>query len=774
MMKLKHPIAVLACLLSIQISNAKLTFNFSHELGSGSGTADATIQKMASEFWFSEEQSWKVLPKDQDLSVEYSLISAKHVARTHGNKIVLNKYTLPEDREFVIKHEVSHIFLSSYCPKVTDPFIHELFAYWRSGDYQRLLYGQKQIYMKSEAIKLIQSNGTFDSAKAIATVRLINELVNKEKSVILTSWFRDIFKNCNNVDFSGKPLLLQNQFIASIQQTDAIQGAVGETGFVLFDSVANEIIEFDGNWKKRQSVGSILKPFLISFFQDVKNSKTKKNTLEWNCGDKNKNHVKWNYKKALNHSCNGFFLESTYPSEEIENYLRVLNSITGLTYSAKWLNAADLIGLWPGIKMNLLDVAKIYDYIVERDPQTIRVLKQTSISGTLSDLPESKWFSQNGVALKSGTTTRLDLSVEAGYLVAIFNIESAPKIAVFYKSGTRPAELIPELKNRLVKYLNFKDSKAQVQVLSSFNQKILNITCPTLVLKNDQMVSSNILALSDKSIYTTRFSCIGAAFEVTGQDKTLRRLYGDLSFQKVRGLAINSAGRSEKNIRTQIGSQIILNTTESHYMKSVFFSESLNHRLELKKALLLVIKNNLGYWKNKNKPICDTTICQVFNLNYEQVTDSQKKWLTQLILDLGNKNLGSQKWLEFSLGGQKEWEQTISKLSIAEFLRTSLKAELSGKKINDTFSFIVDDKEIYRHPCENVRGYFKLKSCPSSLDKKENEEYIFRGRGEGHQRGMELTEANQMAMQGFNFDQIIENYYGIKVLSTRANRLIDP
>lgn len=767
MTKLNQVILVLALLLSNQNSSAGLKLEISERSEKQNSSAFALVKKTASDFWFSEEQFWKVVPREESIQLDFSLVSSQHGAQTLGNRIQLNVFSSKDDVEFLVKHELSHLFLAGQCPQVTNTFIHELYSYWRSGDYLRLLYGQSKLYSKADAFKELKNGRAFDGGKSIAVSRIINEIESTGKSKILITWFSDLFRKCNDPESLKTQNLWTDQVLALIQGSGSSSEDLNESGFLVFDGLANEVIESDGDWEKSRAVGSILKPFLISFFSDVKKNKKKRNSTEWECGEKND--LTWNYKKALNYSCNGFFLDTHLKPGELENYVRTLNGLTKNAYDTKRLNSADIIGLWPTLKLSLLEVAKIYDYILERDPETVSILKRTAVKGTLSEVPEARWFVENNIALKSGTTTKLDLTIESGYVVAVFNIGFAPKIAILYQSGQRPVDLLPELKRRVAKYVHYKDAQAQVQVLSAFNPNSIRLTCPTFISIDGRIWPHDSIDLHSKTIFNSRVTCLGSPFEVKSPDGVKRRLYGDLTFQKPANKIISPGGRSEKNVRAQMGSSIVLSTSESHYMKSVFFSESSDHRPELKKALLMVIKNNLRFWNSQNRPICDTTICQVFNLNYERVLSRDKKQINDLIMELGDRRIESKSWLEFSLGGTKVWQQKISSHKLADFINRDQISDVSGVKIKNEFEFSLANEVTFRRSCEELRSELKLRSCPETLVKTVDGDFMFEGKGEGHERGMSLTEANSMAIQGYNFDQILENYYKIKVIEANLN-----
>ncbi|MBL7554397.1 MAG: hypothetical protein JNM24_01145 [Bdellovibrionaceae bacterium] len=761
MMKQKLLTLALTCLLWSQNSSAGLKVRFAEGSAADKASVKESLEKTARDFWFSEEQYWKVVPVEQELEIDFSLVSTDHLAQTRRHRINFNIYIPKADFDSTLRHELAHVFLSSQCPWLTDDFSQELFAYWRSGDYLRLLYGQKLLYTKSDAFKELKDSSKFGSRKTVAVARLINEIIKKGNENFLKAWFGTVLSGCQDNAFIEKQGGLAANFLDQLQGT---QGnlAPNETGFLILDAQANEIMLAEGNWHKKQSVGSILKPFAVSFFSDIKKSRLKKNTTEWDCGDvETKN---WDYKRALNYSCNGFFLDVQPKPAELTNYLETLNSLTGSQFQKQWLNMADIIGLWPTLQLNLLDVAKIYDYLVEKDPETLSVLKQTSLMGTLAGASDSKWFTENRVSLKSGTTTNLDLSVETGFIAAVFTSGKTVKIAILYRSGRRPIDLLPELKSKIQKFLKHQDSLAQVQVLSSFNLNSVQVTCPTILFKNGvQQPLGRQIDLQKMNSPNIRLSCAGEPFQVHAQDQMVRRLYGDLTFQKLKSVAKVDEARTEKNARARKGSELVLTTSEQHYLKSVLFSESGNYRNELKKALLLVFKTNLGFWASKKQPICDTTICQVFNLNYETITLAQKKSVDDFIFELESIHLGTAQWLEFSLGGNESWEKDVSIKDLSAYLNSSELKRIEIHKDGDRLSIVVNEKQSVNESCEKFRSYFKFRSCPDTAGIADDGIVKFSGRGEGHERGMDLTAANQLAIQGFNFDQIIEAFYKLKV-----------
>lgn len=761
MMKQKLLTLVLTCLLWNQNSRAELKIRFVGGPTADSSSVKDSLEKTANDFWFSEEQHWKVVPIEQELEIDFSLVSVDHLAQTRRNRINFNIYTPKSDFDSILRHELAHVFLKKQCPRLSDEFAQELFAYWRSGDYLRILYGQKQIYTKSDAFKELKGSAPFGPSKAIAVTRLINELTKMENEEFLKKWFGNIFHNCRDEAFIQKQKNLTKEFLDQLQ---GIQNSLvdDDGGFLIFDSLANEVLVMEGSWQKKQPVGSLLKPLAVSFFSDIRKNRKKKNTDEWECG--NSGITSWDYKKALNYSCNGFFLDVQPKPTEIRNYVETLNALTHSSFQSQWLNMADIIGLWPSLKLNLLDVAKIYDFVLEKNSQVIPILKNTAIAGTLSGTSQAKWFVDHGIALKSGTTTNLDLSVEKGFIVALFNTATVPKIAILFRSGRRPIDLLAELKSKIEKYVTYQDSHARVQVLSSFKLNSVTVTCSTLFLENGRtQILKGPIDLQRMKSSDGRLSCVGQPFEVRANDQVVRRLYGDLSFQKINSIANLSEARSEKNARARRGSELVLTTSEGHYLKSVFFSESGNYRLELKKAMLLVFKSNLVFWKTKRQPICDTTICQVFNLNYEAVTNAQKKVIDDLILELNEIHLGAKQWLEFSLGGAEAWTKEVSAKEVSTFLKIRELSDLHIDKNADAVDFIIGDKQQIRQECEKIRTFFKFKSCPENVVALNGETFQFSGQGEGHERGMDLTSANQLAIQGFNFDQIIETFYKIEV-----------
>jgi hypothetical protein len=306
MMKQKLLTLALTCLLWNQSSNAELKVRFANDVAADKASLKSSLEKTANDFWFAEEQYWKVIPADHELEVDFSLVSTDHVAQTRQNRINFNVFTAPKDIGVTLKHEVAHVFFNRYCPKLTDPFAQELFAYWRSEDYLRLLYGQKQLFAKADAFRELKQKSPFNTSKAISVARLINELVKTEKETELKNLFSDIIRQCQNSAFLKTQSTLAAEFINRLQGNQVNQSNTDDYGFLVFDSLANETISAQGNWQKKQTVGSTLKPLSVSFFKDIKTVKAPKKTVEWECGKAVL--PEWDYKRALNYSCNGFFL----------------------------------------------------------------------------------------------------------------------------------------------------------------------------------------------------------------------------------------------------------------------------------------------------------------------------------------------------------------------------------------------------------------------------------------------------------------------------------
>lgn len=760
MMKRKHLTLVLICFLWSLNSKAGLTVRFSDGGTDNRRDDKAVLENTAVDFWFAEETQWKVTPKDQEIEIDFSLVSTDHLAQTRANRVNFNVYLPADETQFALKHEVAHVFFQLQCPKVNDHFTQELFAYWRSGDYIRYLHGNNKIFMKSQAYSSLKEKGPFTASKTLAVTRIINELVKQKNDSFLKDWFSVLMKDCNTDAFLKEQKHLSSQFLDKLYKVQEEKSDKNNWGFLVFDAQANEVIEASGKWALKQPVGSTLKPFLFSYFQDIKNNKTKKNKTEWECGDKKD--LSWDSAKALNYSCNGFFLDTSYKRKEMDAYTNALNSILKTEYSSRWLDMADLIGLWPTIQINLLDVAKLYDAVLDQNPSVIEILKKTAKDGTLAKTNESNWFIENKIALKSGTTTRLDLSIDNGFLVAVIKSGSAPKIAVLYRVGQRPIDLLAEFKTKIMKYVEGIEKPAEVQVLSRFLPQSISISCPTILFKNGKQEGGSEIDLNSIKLSTSvKFTCAGQPFEVKSPDLVDRKLYGEIQFRKVDTVSNLESARSEKNARARRGSQIVLKTSEIHYLRNVYFSEGGDFKNELKKALLLVIKSNLEFSKLKNQPICDTTLCQVFNLGYESVSTSQKNEMSKLILEMSNSNLTSKSWLEFSLGGDQAWAQSVSQIELSDFLGIKNGKLQSGNRVDDKFVF--NGKESVT--CESLRSHFRLRSCPDALEMELDDKVIFKGKGEGHGRGMNLLEANQLAQQGYSFNEIIQRFYGIEVTS---------
>lgn len=706
-------------------------------------------------YWTSEEVKWNLLPKKKDLKIVRNLMSLKSEAHSVPGVIQINKFTNSEDIFSVLKHEITHQILWAHCPSWQSEKMHEFFAYWQSGDYRRWSVNQTETMTKAEARKILLEQNPDKSLLSLAVLRWLVELDGKGGFDLVQKWFFEAFRKCDGPKEDLKNLTSSfDSLVLGIKINSE-----KKDGFLVYDSLANEVVNAQGDWNSQRAVGSVLKPILALA---LSNESINKGTGDvWNCKPSDKK--KWNMVQALAQSCNGYFLNSHWKSfkkkTELENLYQY---IFQTAYDVKKMNRADLIGLWPGIKLSLLDLAKAYDYIFEQDPIILDNLNGVLEHGTLSASKEASWFLKNNFAVKSGSVTDFDLNLESGYLVAIEKSLEAPKIYVIFEDGVKPVDLLEKLKSKILFSWTNQYKKTIVQIGSTLDPGSFRVECPTHLIsfksKNEKsiMLNSEIINLRKTGVY----KCLSAPWNLVVNDGKNRKLFGDIVLSKS---SFSEAITSDelkflnphrtKTAKARRGSNIALITSDQHYLRNVFFSEaSTINKKELKKALLWVIESNLNFYKNKNKVICDTTLCQTFNLNYSDVSLKQKMDIDKLITEARSLKLDNSYWYEFSLGGHSNWQMEIDNEKMKSyFLRyaNDKNANLSEQDINQKL----------KNYCDQAMSFFQWPSCPNKITKTENNIWIVEGEGEGHGRGLSIIEGNSLANQGYTQKEILKYFF---------------
>jgi hypothetical protein len=197
----------------------------------------------------------------------------------------------------------------------------------------------------------------------------------------------------------------------------------------------------------------------------------------------------------------------------------------------------------------------------------------------------------------------------------------------------------------------------------------------------------------------------------------------------------------------------VLETSERAYLESSLLSELPNAPPELSTALAAVLRRNLHAPRHGDRPICDTTHCQVFGQDTASTPGARRR--ARAAGRAARSLIDSQEsWLPFSLGGDESWTETRS-LSEVERL---LALEFVSLAFRDGRAVLGNDRggETVL-PCELLRNQTRLPRVQIELTLN-GDLVIFEGRA-GHGLGLDLVSAARDARNGATAREILRKAY---------------
>lgn len=547
-----------------------------------------------------------------------------------------------------------------------------------------------------------------------------------------------------------------------------------EASFVLLDGITGEILESSGNVGRPTAVASLLKVALLSSSPSFKTARRSRGTSEWSCPDV-KPGVMWKWERALASSCNGFFLDSKeWPKNERASFLKLLRQFEFSIEVDESLGATTAIGLTSGINGSMIQVARLFLYIARKHSDITNALKETAKSGTLSHYADSPFYVKNGISMKSGTIRDAEGRPHEGWIVAIgpqvVGSQQPSYIAVIRQTGASPPLLLPMLRSKIENLRKFEI--ARVQILGLVPKESISFECDGFWLDESRVskvIEAHNLRVGD------RLECssgnITAKYPLTNGNPRERKYFGSISriARESQSVNVPSVEVTPKQARARSGADFVLETSDLHYLVGSLASEHISGRDETLKALALILKANLRSPRHGEKPICDTTHCQVFSAGSESISPSLRSLLIKTVRSVDSKKLSApQDWFHFSKGGGEPWKVSVE----ASELRKRLKLE------QEVFSLERNAKTIQmrlgslgkgiakKMECERFRSALKLLSCPDQMSRDETS-WNFSGVGEGHGEGLDLEIADQMSAEGRDYEQILKRFFpGARVVST--------
>lgn len=741
------------------------------------------------------EHQFGVLPRETTLRFEYikdrPIDSARDWAWSERSRIFFSEpfvQLLKANNKSqllyqILYHELAHQFVYTYSPYIGDHvFLHETFAYWVTKDYERIVgdinnHNVDSYYVKSSLDYLLDHRSSLDKDKRqiIYISRLLSELnkrnkLNRSSSEGIENSLLQFYRELFAVNVKSKSQLGINKLI-EILGNEPIESIGGKSafGFQIVDGADQFPLKTLGKIAERRDIGSTLKPVLVANFQTFRKVRKSKNHFSWICGQDSKGQLgsqNWNWQQALVKSCNGYFVDqqkwSKSNSDEFLAYLAKL----GINEEPEQVSLGQVVGLVPGIKLSVQELAGIYRALLKEHPEILEVLKETAKTGTLAGLPDSSWFVKNEIALKSGTVRNNSNQPLLGWIVAAKGQrdKGLAWVAVYYQQLKSPAEMLGGLRQWLGDFVDYHSESTKVQVLGLAESNQISLGCP----HNKNSIRLGSLKIGD------RFNCGVYPVEVTFplKDRTLktRKYFG--SFRKLnRGDdQIVYAKSTPKQIKARRGSSLVLETGMSSYVSQVLASEMPNGREELLKALALVIKKNaLSHPRHRLGP-CDTTHCQVFASDWESISETHQSRILKATLAVNKNNLTNRlasesadsSWFPFSNGGFTEWSQLSAKVDVLHKVEVKDfdQIKIEGKRI----IFLKSDDPVQESDCEKIRTIMHLQSCPSEALVTDG---MIRwvGTGEGHGMGLRLFEADARAASGENYQEILRFFYpGVEIL----------
>ena len=714
-------------------------------------------------FWGQLEAQFGKAPLAGEVLVRLEAPSGGYVrAGLSDQKTVrLNPRASLDSRLGILKHELAHLYLARAKPEASN-YLQEVFALWVSQDDIRVSLENADFFRRKEALDYLKKRSQPDFANGSrddrALARVLTHLRSQKKeSAQVQKLLEESFRGTLTLDE------IEGRLSAAFQ----IEKPTAQLDFAFWDG-AGRLLESEGRLDESFPTGSVMKPFLIATEPEFMAPRPSRSHPVWFCPHQRVSPKVWTWQEALSLSCNGFFLDSKKPWEKLQNYG---GTLIGLGVKEPGSLVADVIGMVPNQKMSLREVERAYRWIGLKAPFVFEALQDVPVSGTLAKLPESDWFAKRKIALKSGSMKDEKGEPLHSWIVAFdAEVPAEPRFtAVIHAEGRATPALLTALRERLERNWWESNRKAKVQILGLIPSAVIDGRCehgPLLERKDaDWKISnaSNIQASTSDS-----FRCLSGAMLVSfepkaGQPRLERPYFGTLTSRTAIAEEPEITVKSKRPLRAhqqkaRRGSSWVLETSERDYLFEVVASEFAGGRREALKALALVVRANLEVGWKKSGEMCDTTICQVFGQS-DRMNRFQQKKLWALLHEIQGLNLQNRdnEWLPFSAGGTEPWIEERG----ASFVEESLAltgAPQSIEKRGDSYVAQVGSRKI-ELSCDDVRLQLSLPSCPETIRKDLANDgeltFFFGGRGRGHNRGLSVLKANDLAAQGYGFEDIL-------------------
>ena len=638
-----------------------------------------------------------------------------------------------------LRHEMAHQFLLTVCPAAFDDrLFHEAFAMAASGEVEGWMDGP---YVTTAAArKLLDRTLDLDAPdRRRALARLLKE-----------SW-------ATGADLP-EPLVRRLQACAAgsswkapltlVELGSVGSGNVGNA-LVALSRHSGEVLIAEGEATLPMPFGSTLKPFLLAGARGPPPVlESQPSRPEWQCGEELPRKV--TAETALLRSCNGYFLDWERESPAIINFgpYGPLLLRLGLDHLPK--TGADAIGALPTLMLSPWALAQAYRALAATQPDLLRLMRKNAEIGTLSGLEASSVLAK--FATKTGTVRDSQSRPLVGWIVAV----SDDLVVVKTVKERMPRQFASELVQDLARVARISGQRAasvQVfglvpswQVEAKCEGVGVSLSAPPNVLPTDFYPLMKLGAAGP-------VICLGAPFRVRvpGSTESTRAYAGSFAVSLLPPPRA-SDGTTLREERARRGADILFTTSVGRYTAGVLVAEDGALTGEARIALGQVIAHNVNQHRHGERPICDTTHCQVF-----QGTAAVRDEDARIFIE---DPLAGRGWLNFSRGGNEPWEEARTFTEVSAILGDNpTDLRFAAGRVRYQRTAWRDDEigdEGAELACELLRSPLKLPSCPQSA-RIEPDRVVFRGMGRGHGQGLEVEWAKKC---GLKAPQILQQAYG--------------
>lgn len=655
-------------------------------------------------------------------------------AMTTGTEVRINRRTAHGQLGQIFRHELAHVFLNLTLDSSWsgNPLIQETLALYLSGDDQRLRREPGHFTRQAEALRYLQRLSFAPGPRFLSALSAL--LVNPRVRQSVKDLTCALAKRKATQDAEAQLIRILGQ--------ERVQVPRGPIAYLVVDGLTGEPLAMRGDIHRPVEVGSMLKPVFLRLFpemlapRDCRGS-TVTRTIRG---------MSW--QQALQQSCNGFFLGA----KELDwsKWNRHFTRFGIPRERTEIATAQEAIGLIPRVQLSLLEMAAVYREIMLEQPEILAALKGALASGTLSDLPDSTFFLRKGAQLKTGSVRTLNGRPLQGWIGGRIG-----EVFVFARGeGFGGYELLAQIRPLVETWSQIPLRAARVQVLALVPEAAIEIRCErglaVVGTKDFPQVTSATLKAND-SVH-----CLSGGLVVRfgGKDgsRSQRTYWGKMSYQPPPQLRPPSGQPPGiRQARARRGSAFVLETTERAYVSRVLASEMAKGRRETLKALAFVVRQNLQSGRHGDRPLCDTTHCQVFGPS-DWASPAKIQTYATAYDAIASLPVSPNRFLNFAKGGTAPWRAVRLRgdlLKLAGPRDRDLDVRASGAEVRVNG---------LRYSCEEFRNSLKLLSCPHTITR-ESDRFIFHGRGEGHGIGMDLLKADALAAEGRSFKELLEFSY---------------